>query len=279
MVERFSKVYPNRLVEVGIAEQNMIGVAAGIASTGKIVFANTMANFLTLRALEQIKVDVIYNEFNVKLVGGFAGILGGVFGPTHQGLEDIAVCRSLPHMKVVVPSDEYEVKEIVRAAVADESPFYIRLEREEPVERTEHNFEVGKAAVFREGKDVTLVACGSMLGFSVRAAEILHKKGIHAGVLDMCTIQPIDAKAILKAGVATGAIVTVEEHQITGGLGSAVAEVIAERAPGRIRLRRIGFENTIVETIGNPTEILKAYRLMPEDIAAKAGAFVRAIRK
>ena len=278
MVERFISAHPDRLVEVGIAEQNMIGVAAGIASTGKVVFANTMANFLTMRALEQIKVDVVYNEFNVKLVGGFAGVMGGVFGPTHQGLEDISVCRSLPHMKVLVPSDEYEVKEAVRAATREKSPFYIRLEREEAFERTNHEFEVGKASVFREGRDVTLIACGSMLGFSLRAADILRKKGIDAGVLDMCTIQPIDTELILKAGVSTGAIVTLEEHQITGGLGTAVAEVIAERAPTRIRMKRIGFENTIIDTIGDPTEILKAYKLMPEDIASATEAFLRTNR-
>ncbi len=149
MTQVFLRTHPRRWVETGIAEQNMVGVAAGIASTGKTVFVNTMANFLTLRAIEQIKVDVIYNHFNVKLASSFGGVLGGPWGPTHHGLEDIALCRSLPYMRVVVPADADDVREAVRAAVSDDDPIYIRLEREEPVLQPEHTFRLGKAVVLR----------------------------------------------------------------------------------------------------------------------------------
>lgn len=279
MTQRFSIAFPERWVEVGIAEQNMVSVAAGIASTGKIVFANTMASFLTLRAAEQIKVDVVYNNFNVKLASSYSGVLGGPWGSSHHGLEDIACCRTLPHMKVIVPADAYEVREAVRAAVHDESPVYIRLEREEPVERNGQEFRLGRALTLKEGRDVTLIAAGSMVSFSQQAARILAGKGIDAGVINMHTIKPIDQEAILRTGKATGLIVTVEEHQITGGLGSAVAEVVAEKASGHVRLKRIGFEDTLVETYGPYMDILKHYKLMPEDIADKTQKFVESSRR
>jgi len=280
MTQVFLKTYPQRWVEIGIAEQNMVGVAAGIASMGKTVFVNTMATFLTLRAMEQIKVDVLYNHFNVKLASSFAGVVGGAFGPTHHGLEDIALCRSLPFMRVVVPSDEYEVRQSVRAAVADDKPIYIRLERDEPFSRPEYKFRLGKAAVISEGKDVSLVACGSMVAFAVQAAALLAKKGVDAGVINMHTIKPIDAEAILKAGKETGAIVTLEEGQIIGGLGSAVAEVIAENEASKpIRLHRLGFEDTLVDIIGDYRDILRRYKLMPDDIARNVGKFVKTLRR
>jgi transketolase len=281
MASEFIDRFPERLAEVGIAEQNLIGVAAGIASTGKIVFANTMANFLTLRALEQIKVDIIYNGFNVKLVSSMGGVLAGVFGPTHQALEDVAVCRSMPFMKVVVPADGFEVTMAVRAAAKDNSPYYIRLERGEPVQRAEEQmkFEVGKATVFLEGKDLTFIAYGSMVGYALQAATILAAEGIDAGVIDMHTVKPIDENAILKAGTSTGAIVTLEEHQITGGLGSAVAEVIAEKAGNPIRLKRMGIEDTLIDIVGNPIEILRELKLTPPDIARRSRDFLLTIRQ
>jgi transketolase len=279
MVEHFRRAFPERWVEVGIAEQNMVGVAAGIASTGKMVFANTMATFLTLRAIEQVKIDILYNHLNVKLVSSHSGVIGGPWGSTHHALEDIAYCRTLPFMKVIVPADAYEVREAVGVAVSDVSPIYIRLERDEPVERNEDTFRLGKAIELYKGKDVTLIATGSMVSFSQRAAKILAKRGISASVIDMHTIKPIDQEAILKAGKDTGNIVTVEEHEINGGLGSAVAEVVAESGLGRIRLKRIGMVDTLVEIVGSYKDILKHYELMPEDIAKKTEDFVKSARR
>ena len=279
MTQNFLTTFPQRCVNVGIAEQNMIGMAAGIASMGKIVFANTMATFLTMRSIEQIKVDVIYNRFNVKVVSSFSGVLGGPWGSTHHGLEDIAFCRTLPNMKVIIPADAYEVRGAVQAAVADESPMYIRLEREEPVERDGQDFKLGKAVTFSEGRDITLIATGSMVSFSQQAAKILASKGIEAGVINMHTIKPIDHEAVLRAGVSTGSLVTVEEHQVIGGLGSAVAEVIAEKAPDHIKLKRIGFEDTLVEIVGSYSDILRHYKLMPENIAEKTEEFLNTVRK
>jgi transketolase len=182
-------------------------------------------------------------------------------------------------MRVVVPADADDVRQVVRVAANDKEPIYIRLEREEPIRQPEHKFKLGRAVVIREGRDVTLVACGSMVGFAALAADILARKGIGAGVINMHTIKPIDAEAILRAGKATGAIVTLEEGQITGGLGSGVAEVIAEKASSPIRLHRIGFEDTLVDIIGTYKDILERYELMPTDIAKKVERFVRSARR
>ena len=275
MNQKFSATFPNRSVEVGIAEQNMVGVAAGIASTGKTVFTHTMATFLTLRAIEQIKVDIIYNHlFNVTVASSFSGVLGGPWGSTHHALEDISYCRTLPYMQVVVPCDEHEVREAVKASLINEKPMYIRLEREEPVQRNEEKFELGKATVFKEGKDVTLIGTGSMVSFSQQASKILQKRGIDAGVIDMHTIKPIDEDQIMKSGKNTGRLITVEEHEIIGGLGSAVAETLAENNSDGIKLSRIGFNDTLVEIVASYAEILDHYQLTPESIANKAEKFV-----
>ena len=177
-------------------------------------------------------------------------------------------------MQVVVPCDEHEVREAVKASLINEKPMYIRLEREEPVQRNEEKFELGKATVFKEGKDVTLIGTGSMVSFSQQASKILQKRGIDAGVIDMHTIKPIDEDQIMKSGKNTGRLITVEEHEIIGGLGSAVAETLAENNSDGIKLRRIGFNDTLVEIVASYAEILDHYQLTPESIANKAEKFV-----
>ena len=273
MVDHFTKTHPQRAIQVGIAEQNMIGIAAGMAAKGKIVFAHTMANFLTLRACEMIRDDIVYNRFNAKIVASYASVLGGPWGSTHHGLEDVGVMRTIPGMTIVVPADTTEVKRVAAAAVDFDGPMYIRLEADVPVYAADddHEFKVGGSVVLREGKDITLMAYGAMVGRSLAAARILSDKGVEARVVNMHTVKPIDEQAILDAADHTRAIVTVEEHNIIGGLGSGVAEFIAEKVPG-IRMKRIGFED-IFSILGKYENILEHYGLDPAGIARTSLAF------
>ncbi len=275
MVANFRKAHPQRAIQVGIAEQNMIGVAAGIAAKGKIVFAHTMANFLTLRACEMVRDDIVYNGFNAKIVSSYASVLGGPWGSTHHGLEDVAVMRTIPGMTIVVPADGYQVKQAARAAAGFEGPMYIRLESDVPVDLDKSDFKVGGSIVLREGTDLILMACGAMVGRSLEAARILSEKGVDAGVVNMHTVKPIDKQAILRSGTQTRGIVTVEEHSIIGGLGSAVAEFVAEEVPNT-RVKRIGFEDTF-SILGKYEDILTHYGLDPSGIAEKALEFHRVL--
>ena len=259
MVENFRKAHPQRAIQVGIAEQNMIGVAAGIAAKGKIVFAHTMANFLTLRACEMVRNDIACNRFNAKIVSSYASVLGGPWGSTHHGLEDVAVMRTIPGMTIVVPADRAQVKQAARAAVKFEGPMYIRLESDVPIYHHESDFKVGSSIVLRDGTDITLMAYGAMVGRSLEAAHILSEKGVEARVVNMHTVKPIDKQAIIEAGRDTRGIVTVEEHSIIGGLGSAVAEFVAEEMSSTT-IKRIGFEDTF-SVLGKYEDILKHYRL------------------
>lgn len=265
----FKKEYPTRFFNAGIAEQSMIGTAAGLAAAGKTAFASTFAVFATGRAFEQIRNSVCYPKLNVKVAATHAGLTVGEDGATHQAIEDVAIMRALPNMTVLVPADAAEAKAVVRWAAEYNGPVYIRLGRSgvPDVFDETYEFKFGKAVTLKEGTDVTLIGMGIMTSAALEAAEMLAAEGISATVLNMPTIKPIDEDAIVAAANATGAIVTCEEHSIIGGLGSAVAEVLAEKASAR--LVRIGVKDTFGES-GKPADLLKKYGLTAADIVAAA---------
>ncbi|MHC4591547.1 MAG: transketolase family protein [Planctomycetota bacterium] len=269
----FAEAYPDRFFEIGIAEQDMVSTAVGLAVSGMIAFANSFAVFLTGRAFDQTRQQIALPAINVKLVGSSAGITQGPDGATHQSVVDVALMRSLPNMSVVVPSDAEEAKLATRAAARYDGPVYLRMSRyETPVWRAEDApFEMGKAEVRREGADVSLIACGVILGRVMDAADDLAGDGISAEVLNVHTIKPLDAEGILESCRKTGAAVTVEEHNIIGGLGSAVAELLAERAGKNIPLRRVGVADTFGES-GLADELLEKHGLTAANIAATARA-------
>lgn len=237
----FGKRWPNRLINVGIAEQNMVGVGAGLANGGKVPFVSGASCFLTGRALEQIKADVAYSGANVKLAGISSGVAYGELGPTHHSIEDFAWLRALPNIAIVAPSDPWETAEAVKAAVAHEGPVFLRLSRmgvpalERPAGAA---FRIGKAEILADGNDAAIIANGVMVARAIDAAKALAAEGLRVRVVNMASIAPLDVDAIL-AAAATGAVVTVEEHSVRGGLGSAVAEIVATRAPCRMRI--LGF--------------------------------------
>ncbi len=266
---RFAEAYPNRFFEIGIAEQDMVSTAVGLALGGLIPFANSFAVFLTGRAFDQTRQQIALPALNVKLAGSSAGITQGPDGATHQSVLDVALMRSLPNMCVVVPSDAEEARLATKAAARREGPVYLRLSRyETPVWReTGTPFEIGKAEVRRMGGDVTLAVSGVLLGRVLEAAEQLTKDGISAEVINVHTVKPLDMETMLASCEKTGAIVTVEEHSIIGGLGSAVAELLAERAGKRIPLRRLGVADTFGES-GLADELLAKHGLTVANIAA-----------
>lgn len=261
----FKKVYPERFFNAGIAEQNLVGMSAGLAAYGKIPFASSFAIFLTGRAFEIIRNSICYPNLNVKLCATHAGLTVGEDGASHQALEDIAIMRALPNMTVFSPCDFYETKKCVRAAAKIKGPVYIRMGRSKvPVitdESTE--FEVGKGIEMREGNDITVISTGIMTAKAVEASDELKKEGIGARVINIHTIKPIDKDIIIKAAKETGKIITCEEHNIIGGLGSAVAEVLSENRP--VPLRRIGVEDEFGES-GNGNELLEKYHLTVDEI-------------
>ena len=265
----FKKAYPTRFFNAGIAEQSMIGTAAGLAAAGKIPFASTFAVFATGRAFDQIRNSVCYPKLNVKIAATHSGLTVGEDGATHQAIEDVAIMRALPNMSVIVPADAAEAAAAVRFAAEHNGPMYIRLGRSgvPDVFDETYEFKFGKASVLKEGTDVTLIGMGIMTAAALEAADMLAEEGISAAVINMSTIKPIDEEAIIAAAQATGAIVTCEEHNIIGGLGSAVAEVLAEKASAR--LVRVGVKDTFGES-GKPADLLKKYGLTASDIAAAA---------
>lgn len=263
-MEAFKKKFPERFVEVGVAEQNLVTVASGMAHEGKIPFTSSYATFSPGRNWEQIRTTICYNDQPVKIVGSHAGISVGPDGATHQALEDIAIMRVLPNMIVVVPADSIEARKATIAIAKNGKPSYIRLSRDKvPVITTENSpFEIGKAEVLNPGKDVTIIACGQMVYMALKVAKGLEDQ-IKVRVINCHTIKPLDAKTILNAAEETGAIVTVEEHQIAGGLGSAVAEVVSESYP--VPIKRIGIEDSFGES-GTPSELMKKFGLTEENI-------------
>lgn len=262
----FSKEFPQRFFDVGIAEQNMIGTAAGLAAAGKVPFASSFAVFATGRVYDQIRNSVAYPRLNVKIAATHAGITVGEDGASHQMVEDIALMRVLPNMTVIVPADAVETRAAVMAAAEMDGPFYIRLGRSGvPVLHDEKSFrfEPGRAVTLREGGDVVVIACGIMAAAALEAAEHLAGEGISVRVLDVHTIKPLDVQAVVEAAKITGAVVTAEEHSIIGGLGGAVAEALAEHHP--VPVRRVGVRDTFGES-GKPAELLEKYGLTPADI-------------
>jgi len=273
----FKQRFPNRFVEVGVAEQNMATVAAGMALMGKIPFISSFAVFSPGRNWEQIRTTICYNDVPVKIAGAHAGISVGPDGATHQALEDVAILRALPNMTILVPCDAIETRKATVAASKTKGPVYLRFARDKtPVMTTEDTpFEVGKADVFHDGSDVTIVAAGPVLYQALLAAKFLEKQSINAQVLNCHTIKPIDKRALIKAARNTGAFVTVEEHQVTGGLGSAVMEAIAETWP--VPVRRIGIQDKFGES-GTSEQLLEKHGLTAKNIA-KAAQSVLDVRK
>lgn len=270
--DTFKKVYPERHFNMGIAEANMMSVAAGLATTGKTVFASTFAMFASERACEQIRNSICYPKLNVKIGATHAGLTVGEDGASHQCVEDLAVMRALPNMIVLSPCDEVETNLAIKAAIDHDGPVYIRLGRlaVEAVHDAEtFKFELGKGVEIKEGNDLTIVATGLMVQESLKAAELLAAKGINARVIDMHTIKPIDKDILAKASKETGFIVTVEEHNITGGLGGAVCEAICDTAPCKVL--RIGVEEKYGKS-GTPAALLEKYGLTAQAICDKITA-------
>ena len=262
----FSKQFPKRFFNMGIAEQNMMGTAAGLAASGKIAFASTFAVFATGRVYDQIRNSIAYTRLNVKICATHAGLTVGEDGASHQSVEDIAMMRCLPNMTVFVPADSTETRAAVLAAAEINGPVYIRLGRfEVPVLHNEQEFSFvpGQGITLRQGKDAVIIACGIMVGPALEAAELLAKQGIEVQVLDMPTIKPLDVEAIAQAAHTTGAVVTAEEHSIIGGLGGAIAEVLGEHYP--VPLVRVGVQDTFGES-GKPAELLVKYGLTAQDL-------------
>ena len=261
----FRKAYPDRFFDVGIAEQNLISVGAGLAAAGKKPFVSSFAMFATGRAFEQVRNAVCYPKLNVKICATHAGITVGEDGATHQSLEDIACMRVLPNMTVVVPADAKETEAVITWAADYVGPAYVRLGRAGVDDTTPDGyvFTPGKSLQLRDGKDATIIACGALVGSAIEAAEILAKEGIDVRVINMASIKPIDKVAIAQAAKDTGAIVTAEEHNVIGGLGAAVAEVVTETTP--VPMERIGTQDTFGES-GTPKELLAKYGLSAEAI-------------
>lgn len=269
----FKKAFPERFIDVGIAESNLMGVAAGLAATGHIVFASSFAMFAAGRAFEQVRNSIGYPHLNVKIGATHAGISVGEDGASHQCCEDIALMRSIPGMVILNPADDVEARACVLAAAEHEGPVYMRFGRlaVPRVFDESYQFEIGKGAVLTEGDDVTIVATGLMVNEALLAAQNLKADGISARVVNMATIKPIDREIIVESAKKTGAIVTAEEHNILGGLGSAVAEVVCETVP--VPVLRVGVEDVFGKS-GPAVELLHIYGLDAQHIAEKAKAAV-----
>ncbi|MFB0545824.1 MAG: transketolase family protein [Anaerolineae bacterium] len=260
----FAARFPERSFNFGIAEQNMMAAAAGMSTCGLIPFASTYAVFASMRACEQVRT-ICYSRLNVKIAASHGGITPGPDGVSHQGQEDMGIMRSFPHMTVIMPADSAVVKKAVRAAAEWQGPVYLRFTRE-PVPTIfddSYPFEIGKSVMVREGSDVTIIAIGDMVAYSLQAADILTQEGIEARVIDMHTLKPLDEEAVLKAAEEAGAIVTAENHVIATGLGSAVAEVLVENNP--VPMKRIGIRDTFAESGPYPV-LMKKYGMSEEHI-------------
>lgn len=270
----FQKAFPQRHIDCGIAEANMTGIAAGLATCGKVPFVSSFAMFSAGRAFEQVRNSIGYPHLNVKIGATHAGISVGEDGATHQCNEDIALMRTIPGMVVINPSDDVEARAAVRAAYAYEGPVYLRFGRlAVPVfnDPDTYKFEIGKGVVLREGKDVTLVATGLCVYESLEAARLLEKDGIHAEVINIHTIKPLDEELIVTSALKTGKVVTVEEHSVIGGLGSAVCDTLSEKAPTRVM--KIGMNDVFGES-GPAVALIQKYGLDAESIYKKVKAYV-----
>lgn len=265
----FQEAFPERFVNVGIAEQSLVDTAVGFAYAGKIPFANTFAIFLATRAVEMVRTHCGYGEANVKLMGAYAGVSDSFDGPTHHAIEDLAIMRAIPNMTVVVPGDTVAVKKLLPQVAAWQGPVYFRLNRNDVPLLFDESYapQIGKAVTVREGGDVTIIACGIMLSRALEAADQLLNEGIEPRVIEMHTIKPLDADAILNAARETGALVTAEEHTIFGGLGGAVAEAVTDGYP--VPLKRVGLADRFAET-GPYNALLDKYGMSVGDIVKAA---------
>ena len=271
----FKKACPERFINMGIAEGNMMSVAAGLSTCGKIPFASTFAMFAAGRAFEQIRNSICYPRLNVKICATHAGLTVGEDGASHQAIEDISLMRSVPNMVVINPADDIETEAAIKAVAEMEGPCYVRLGRmavSRVNDETNYNFVIGKGITLAEGNDVAIIATGIMVEAALEAKEELAKEGINARVINIHTIKPIDEELIIKAAKETGVIVTAEEHSIIGGLGSAVAEVVSEKCP--VPVLRVGVKDTFGES-GKPNELLEKYGLTSNNIVNKVKEVIK----
>lgn len=265
-IDNFAKELPHQFVEVGIAEQNMVGIGAGLATCGKKAFVCGPACFLSSRSLEQVKVDVAYSNTNVKIIGVSGGISYGPLGFTHHSLHDIAVFRAIPGITIIMPCDVHQTKRMTEILTESQGPVYVRMGRGSvPNVYTQDHlpFEIGKANTLLQGKDITIIATGEMVYHALKAGKLLKEKGIQARVVDMHTIKPLDDEVIIKAARETGSIITVEEHSINGGLGSAVAEVVVKNCPVPMEILGIPDEHTVT---GESLDVFGHYGLTEKGI-------------
>ncbi len=271
LFDDFERAAPGRFLNVGIAEQNLVGVAAGLAYAGAIPFAYSIAPFVTSRPHDQIRVDVAMASANVKLVGVGGGVAYGYLGPTHHAIDDLALMRAMPGMTVLAPADPGEVRRATRAAFAIDGPVYLRLGKngEPDALPADASFVLGRATTLRDGADVTLASTGAALPEALTAAGALAAAGVEATVLHYGTVKPFDAAALVSAARRTGAVVTVEEHSIVGGLGSAAAEALAEHGAGA-RLRRVGVPDEFVHAVGSREHLMEHYGITGDGVAAAA---------
>lgn len=271
----FKAVAPERFFNMGIAEGNMMGVAAGLSTCGKVPFVSTFAMFAAGRAFEQIRNSICYPKLNVKVCATHAGLTVGEDGASHQAIEDISLMRSVPNMVVINPADDIETEAAIKAVAEMEGPCYVRLGRmavSRVNDETNYNFVIGKGITLAEGNDVAIIATGIMVEAALEAKEELAKEGINARVINIHTIKPIDEELIIKAAKETGVIVTAEEHSIIGGLGSAVAEVVSEKCP--VPVLRVGVKDTFGES-GKPNELLEKYGLTSNNIVNKVKEVIK----
>ena len=266
-VNLFAEKFPERFIEVGVAEQALVTIASGMAAEGKTPFTTSYAVFSPGRTLDQIRTTIALNNVPVKIVGAHAGLGAGPYGSTHQALEDIAIMRTLPNMIVVVPCDFEEAKKATRSVASDHKPTYLRLARQESGQVTTQNspFKIGRAEILRQSKSpqVAIIACGTVVYEALLAAEELEKRGIETLVINNHTVKPMDERTIIRAAKTTGAVVTTEEHQIDGGMGSAVAEILSRNFP--VPIEFIGVPNTFGES-GKPEELFKKFKMTSRDI-------------
>lgn len=264
----FAKEFPERFFNAGVAEQDMIGIASGLAVAGKTVFASSFAMFATGRPWEQIRNTIVHNKLNVKVVATHAGVTVGEDGATHQALEDIAIMRAINGMNVICPADANETEAVIKTIANDTKPFYVRLSRSAtPIcyEGDLPKFELGKGDQLRDGKEISIIACGIMVNEALAAAEQLAEDNIDVRVINMSSISPIDEDLIIKAAKETGKIVTAEEHTVKGGLGSAVAEIVSQKHP--VPMRMVGVKNSLGQS-GKPQDLLEHFKLTAKDIIA-----------
>jgi len=265
----FCEKYPERFIQVGIAEQNMMSVAAGLSTVGFTPFVSTIASFCSRRACDQVMVSIALTNLNVKILGVYPGLFVGLNGATHQSLEDISIMRAMANMKVMQPADAVETKEILKFAAGYEGPMYIRIGRD-PVPQyvpDDYKFELGKSVTLREGSDLTMMTYGELVGETLKAAELLQKSGIQARVINMSSIKPVDEHAIIKAAEETAHILTIDNHNIYGGMGSAVTEVVCENTP--VKVRRLGVRDVFGKS-GSNEAMMKMFKLTAEDMVAEA---------